>query len=488
MHDANLLSVSRRDLLKGAGALVVAIGAPLEVAAAAAGIKPPLVPEQLDSWIAVRQNGSAIAFFGKTDSAQGTDIGIAQIVADELDLPFERVEVVMGDTTRTVNQGGASGSTGLQRGGVTLRNAAAEARRLLVEMAAKRLDVPADKLIVADGVISVAGDAKKRVSYGALIGGRYFDATLEWNGKIGNDLVANGKAKPKPASAYKVVGKSFPRRDIARKVFAEAEYVVDVKVPGMVHARMIRPPVAGAMPEAVDEASIRSIPGARVVHQGGVLAVVADKEWNAIRASKALKVTWSKTAPAFPRYEELYDFIRKAPVRHREAPVAKGDVDAAFAQAARIVEADYDWPYQSHSSIGPACAVCEVKDGTATLWTGSSKPHYARDGVAKLLGLPVDKVYAHWIPGPGGYGRNDGGDAALDASCWPRSSSGRCGCRACAMKAMAGTPRVRPRSTARGRVSMRKAMSSPTALKAKVSRVSTSTPTRAIRATAWRAS
>ena len=144
--------------------------------------RPLLVPEQLDSFIAVRQDGKAVAYFGKTDSAQGVDVAIAQIVADELDMQAEQVEVVMGDTARTVNQGGASGSTGLERGGVTLRNAAAEARRLLVEMAAKKLGVPADKLTVADGVVSATDDAKKRVSYGELIGGRYFHAQLKWNG------------------------------------------------------------------------------------------------------------------------------------------------------------------------------------------------------------------------------------------------------------------------------------------------------------------
>jgi nicotinate dehydrogenase subunit B len=420
MTKTALLPVSRRDLLKGAGALVVAFTVPEEALAAVAApddmTRPLLVPEQLDSYIAVRQDGSAIAFFGKTDTAQGVDVAVAQMVADELDLPFSRVEVVMGDTARTVNQGGASGSTGLERGGAQMRNAAAEARRVLVDMAAQKLGVPADQLIVTDGVVAAKDNPGKHVSYGELIGGRYFRTKLDWNGQIGNGLVATGKAKPKAADQLKIVGQSFPRRDIADKVFARSTYVGDVKVPGMVHGRTLRPPVAGAVPTAVDETSIRSIPGARVVWKEGFLGIVANKEWDAIRAARQLKVTWSKPDAAFPSYAELYDHIRKAPVRKRDETVKRGNVDEAMAGAARIVEAEYEWPFQSHSSMGPACALCEVKDGKATLWTGSSKPHYARDGVAKLLGIPVDQVTAHWIHGSGAYGRNDGGDAAMDAA------------------------------------------------------------------------
>ncbi len=249
----------------------------------------------------MRQDGSAIAYFGKTDSAQGTDVGIAQIVADELDLPCGRVAVVMGDTARTVNQGGASGSTGLELGGATMRLVAAEARRVLVEMAAKKLGVAPDKLTVSDGVVSSVDDPKKRVTYAQLIGGRYFHAQLDWNGKLGNPLVSKGKGQPKQASDYKVVGKPFPRRDIADKVFARSTYVGDVKVPGMVHGRTIRPPMAGAVPTAIDESSIKRYPGARVVWKQGFLGVVADKEWDAIRAAQRLKVTWSGAASAVPQ-------------------------------------------------------------------------------------------------------------------------------------------------------------------------------------------
>ena len=245
-------SIDRRSLFKGAGALIVSIGIPGAVATAEIGsaVKPPLSPDRLDSWLAVKADGDVVAYFGKMDMGQGVDVAIAQIVADELDVPFERVNVVMGDTAWTVNQGGASGSTGIQKGGIPLRNAAAEARRVLVELASQRLGLPADRFEVTDGVVAVTGDPARKLSYGELIGGRYFDLTMTWNGKIGNDLVAEGQAKPKPPSAYKIVGQSPPRFDVPAKVFGKVDYVTDIKVPGMLHGRMIRPPVAGASPVA----------------------------------------------------------------------------------------------------------------------------------------------------------------------------------------------------------------------------------------------
>ena len=418
------MPLSRRDLLKGAGALVVALHLPAfaEAAADAAG-KPPLAADQLDSWIAVRQDGSVLAFFGKMDMGQGVDVAIGQIVAEALDVAFERVTVVMGDTATSLNQGGASGSTGVQRGGIALRNAAAEARRVLVEMAAAKLAVPAATLAVRDGIV---GDGAKQVSYGELIGGRFFNVGLKWNGKLGNDLVATGEAKPKPPSAYTVVGRSFPRNDIPAKVFGRMDFVTDVAVPGMVHGRMIRPPVAGAVPVAVDQDSVKDIPGARIVWDQGFLGVVADKEWDAIQAAQRLAVTWSDATPPFPAHDALYDHIRQAPIVKREVEVENGAVDPVFASGARLVAAEYEWPFQSHASMGPACAVADVRaddggGGEATVWTGSQKPHFTRDGVAASLGLTQEKVRGIWVIGPGSYGRNDAGDAAIDAALLSRA-------------------------------------------------------------------
>jgi nicotinate dehydrogenase subunit B len=418
-------SFSRRSLLKAGGALVVSIGVPVgldtmlsvnRAFAAASATKPPLVPEQLSSYIAVNADGSVYAFFGKMDMGQGLYVSIGQMVAEELDVPFEHVTVLMADTRTSVNQGGASGSTGIQFGGKQMRAAAAEARRVLVEMAAEKLALPADQLIVTDGVVHARADAAKKASYADLIGGRYFNVQLDWNKQIGNALYAPGKAKPKDPKDYKIVGKPIKRADIAPKVFCQEPYVTDIKIPGMVHARMIRPPVAGATVVSVDEGSIKDIPGARVVREGNFLAVVAEKEWDAVKAYQKIKVQWSDAAPPFPEAAALYDHIRKAPVRKREDVKPVGNVDEAFKNAARVVEAEYEWPFQSHACMGPACALVEIKDGHVTCYTGSQKPHFVRDGIARTLGIPVDKVDGIWVVGPGSYGRNDADDAAMDAA------------------------------------------------------------------------
>ena len=417
MSDILQRDLSRRGILQGAGALIVSFAAPVSVSVAAtAATKPPLTPDQLDSFIAVHPDGSATAFFGKIDGGQGTDLGIAQIVAEELDLDLDRVSVVMGDTARSVDQGGASGSTGIWRGGAALRAAAAEARRILLDMAAQKLGAPASNLVVTDGVVTVEGNAAKHVTYGQLIGGQYFNAKLDWNKQFGNPLEIKPTSPLKSPDQYKIVGKGFPRRDVAPKVFARFDYVTDIKVPGMVHGRMIRPSVAGATPVTIDEASIKDIPGVRVVHKDGFLGVVADKEWNAIRAAQMLKVTWSQATPAFVNADAIYDHIRQAPVRHRQVEAEKGSVEQALAGAAKVLTSEYEWPFQSHASMGPACALVANKDGKVTVWTGSQKPHFTRDGVAKLLSLPPERVHAIWVPGPGSYGRNDAGDAALEAA------------------------------------------------------------------------
>jgi CO/xanthine dehydrogenase Mo-binding subunit len=356
------------------------------------------------------------AFFGKMDMGQGLFTAIGQIVAEELDVPLKAVTVLMGDTALSVNQGGASGSTGIQRGGVQMRVAAAEARRVLVEMAAGKLDLPADQLTVSDGVVHARADASKNASYAELIGGRYFNVQLDWNRQYGNGLYAPGKAKPKPYKEHKIVGQPIKREDVAPKVFAQEDFVTDVKVPGMMHGRVIRPAVAGAVPVGVDEGSIKDIPGVKIVRDKAFLGVVAEKEWDAIRAAERLKVTWSDAKPPFPDQSELYDHIRKAPVRRREDVRPVGNVDEAFRTAARVIEAEYEWPFQSHACMGPACALVEIKDGKVTCWSGTQKSHYVQQGVAATLGVPVENVHVIWKVGPGSYGRSDADDAAMDAA------------------------------------------------------------------------
>jgi CO/xanthine dehydrogenase Mo-binding subunit len=417
---------SRRSILKGAGALVVSIGMPIGLdtvlavnKAYAQGAKPPLTPEQLSSYIAVNSDGTIDAYFGKMDMGQGLFTAIGQIVAEELDVPFNRVHVIMGDTATTVDQGGASGSTGIQDGGKQMRAAAAEARRVLVEMAAQKFGVQPERLIVVDGIVRMretSDDTTNSVSYADLIGGKYFNVQLQWNKRLGNALYAPGKATPKKPADYKIVGKPIPREDIAPIVYCKEDFVTDVKIPGMLHARMVRPPTAGATPVSVDESSVRNIPGVQIVHEKGVLAVVAPKEWDAIKAADALKVQWSDQKPPFPSQAEIYNHIRNGKVVKREEDKPTGDVEAAFKTAAKVIEAEYEWPFQSHSSMGPACAVVDIQGDRLTVYTGSQKPHRVRNGVASVLNIPAERIRSIWVRGPGSYGRNDAGDAAADAA------------------------------------------------------------------------
>ena len=417
--------INRRHFLAGAGALTVSVVLPgvearAFVATAGTALRPPLDPKRLASYISITTDGSAIAYFGKMDMGQGTDVGVAQMVAEELDLPAERVHIVMGDSGTSVNQGGASGSTGVQMGGVALRNAAAEARLIMLELASKHLGIAIDDLTVDNGMISAKADPLKKVSYGELIGGRWFEQEIGWNGQMGNPLGLKTRAKLKDPKSYKVYGKSAPRRDVAAKVLGTSDMVIDIKLPGMLHGRTIMPPVAGATPVSFDESSIKNIPGAKVVQVKDFLGVVAPREWDAIKASRQLKVTWSDAKPAFAEQKDIYRYIANAPVAKsggEKANTEPAKLEEAFKGAARIVEATYEFPFQSHASFTPGVAVVDYQpDGITTLWTGSQKPHYAGDGVANILGLKNEQVRGIWVPGAGCYGRNDAGDAAVGAA------------------------------------------------------------------------
>jgi CO/xanthine dehydrogenase Mo-binding subunit len=442
MNKLTSMNVSRRQFLKGAGALVISSVAVSEPAGralaqtagvgtgATASIKPPLLPSQLDSYLAIGAEGRVTGFFGKIDMGQGVETGIAQIIAEELDVSFDSVSLVMCDTAVTIDAGGASNSMGIRHGGIMMRNAAAEARRVLLELASARLGVAADALAVSDGVVRVQADPSRAVTYAALIGSKYFNVTLEWNKQLGFALDIKGKAKPKPASQYKLVGKPYPAVEVPGKVFGRTRYVTDMRRPGMLHARMIRPPVAGAVPVSVDAASIRALRGARVVQVKDLIAVVAPDEWNAVRAARQLKVKWSDVKPPFPDMASLYDHLRRAPTVGENAgdlfggkvAVNEGPVEAAFAKAARIVEREYEHPFQSHACMGPACALAEIADGKVTVWTGSQKAHSVREGVAAILGVALESVRAVWMPSPGSYGRNEAGDAALEAAVLARET------------------------------------------------------------------
>ena len=418
-----IASFSRRTLLKAGGALVITISAPAAFDPAraddsviATATKPPLRPDQLSSYLAVNSDGTISGYFGKMDMGQGLSVAIRQMVAEELDVPFARVRLFIGDTDTSVNQGGASGSTGVQDGGKQMRMAAAEARRVLVAMAAKKLGLAVDQLTVTKGIVQATADATRKISYAELIGGQFFNVHLDWNGKYGNPLYAPGKAKPKDPRDYTIVGQPIPRGDIAPKVFAQADFAMDIKVPGMMHGRMIRPSVAGAVPVQVDENSVRHIASARVVWKKGFLGVVAEREWDAIKAARLLKVEWSNASPPFPDQPALYDHIRQAPTRKRQVDKQSGDVDDAFKSAARVIEAEYEWPFQSHARMGAGCALVEIKDGRVTCWTGTQKAHFVQTGIANILQVPQEDVRVIWTTGPGSYGRSDADDCATDAA------------------------------------------------------------------------
>ena len=413
--------LSRRAFIASTGALVVTLATAdwpdwADAATSKPAAPPSLKPDRLDSYVAIGKDGTITAYYGKIDGGQGLGTSIAQMVAEELDVPLERVYIVMGDTGLTVNMGGASAATGVSRAGMNLRRMAAEARRLMVDMAAKRLGVAAERLTVRDGVILDRADAATHIAYADLIGGSRFDTPVEWNGQLGLTLAVAGKAEIKDPNDFKIIGKSPPRRDLPGKVFGTLEMAPDAKLPDMLHARMIRPKIAGARPVRVDEDSIKDIPGAKVVWIKDLLAVVAEKEWNAVRAAQRLKVTWSDSTPNFPGHDKLHDHIRKAPIVKRFIQAENGNFDQGIEQAVQVIEGEYEFPTQSHSSTGPACGLADVRDGECTIYTSTQKPYYAAEGVAELLGLPREKVRAIWMFGTGSYGRNDQGDATADAA------------------------------------------------------------------------
>ena len=294
------LTTSRRDFLKSSGLLVVSVSA-LSMAdlealqGQGAGPYPDPDFRRLDSWIVIREDNTATFYVGKTDCGQGTGTAFRQIMSDELDMAYGRTSCVMGSTDVTVDQGGSGGSDALQTDGWPMRRVAAEARRVLLEMAAARLAVPVDQLAVSEGVISIKADPSRKVTYGELIGGRKFNVALTGN----NTDATTGVARLKDVQQLKIVGQSPQRYDIPAKVDGSLKWAVDFKLPGMVHARNVKPPVAGAKLVSIDESSVRGIPGfVKVVSKGNYVAVVCEREEQAIRAARQLKVSWQKPATA----------------------------------------------------------------------------------------------------------------------------------------------------------------------------------------------
>jgi hypothetical protein len=345
-------------------------------------------------------------------------------------------------------------------------------------MASRKLGVAVDQLTVTDGVVHGKAEADKRATYAELIGGRYFESSVKWNGKTSSQLAVAVDVPLKTHDQFKVIGQSFRRRDLPGKVFGTLEYVNDVRLPGMLHARMIRPPVAGAVPVNVDDSALKDIPGAKSVWIKDFLAVVAEKEWNAVKAAKALKVTWSASTPNFPGHDKVHDHIRKAPIVKRKIQRENGNVDEGLKQAVRVIEGEYEFPTQSHASMGPACAVADVRDGGATIWTSTQKPYDSKACVAELLGLAHDKVRAIWVFGKA--------TPPPMRRCCQSISSDRYACNTCATSSSAGIRRGPPRSTAAAPGSTLPARSLPTKTSAKRSRAPIRTRARSKPRTCWR--
>jgi len=391
------MNLERREFLKGAGALIVSFSVP-EIGLAQAQ-EPRL--QQLDAWLAVAADGQVTVYCGKVELGTGVQTALAQIVAEELDVAFGRVFMLMGDTALCPNQGPTVGSQTIYRAGPQLRQAAAEARRTLLEMAGAGLKVDAAQLKVADGVIS-APDGKN-VSYAELVGGK----------KIGKTI--SGEARPKSPDQHAIVGRPIPRVELPAKVFGTHAYIQNLRMPGMLHGRVVRPPMPEARVERVDEASVKGLPGnLRVVVKGNFVGVVADREEQAIRAARTLKVQWTQGVE-LPKMADMPAFTRAMPSRSRVL-AENGGVDSALAMAAKSLRAQYYVPHQMHGSIGPSCAIASVTADGATLWSPTQSSFNLRDAVAVVLAMPRERVRLVWVEGSGCYGHNGADDATADAA------------------------------------------------------------------------
>ncbi len=398
---------TRREFIKGTGVLIVGFGL-AEPMRAALGQPAPagktVATDEVDAFLSIARDGGVSVFTGKVDLGTGIRVALRQMAAEELDVPVDRINLVEGDTALTPDQGPTWGSLSVQVGGVQIRQAAATARKALVDLAAARLGVSSGELEVKFGIVRVRADMTKSASYAELIGDQEFHLKLDKNAPL-----------KKPAE-YTVVGKSLPRPDVPAKVTGEHTYMHDFRVPGMLHARVVRPPALGAQLTGVDESSIGSIKGlTRVVRLGNFLAVVAETEWAAIKAAERLKSSWSAWE-GLPEMDKLYQVVRATPVAKDEITVNVGDPKSALASAAKTLAATYEFAIHTHGSIGPSCAVADVRDGSATIWSASQAPHWLRRELSAMLGIPVALIRVHYLDGAGCYGRNGHEDAAADAA------------------------------------------------------------------------
>ena len=406
-------SFDRRRFLAGTGAMMVAIGAPrlLNPKAAYAALEdfpigPPTVdPAQIDSWVAIGGDGNVTIFTGKEEQGTGVATATMQVAADELDVSMSSIRLIISDTWKTVDQSYSSGSQSLltEYGPSGVRQACAEARLALLGMASAKLNAPVGNLSVASGVVSVVGNPSQSLSYAKLIGDKKFD------------LAQTGKAVPKPFTAYKVVGTSVPRVEIPNIVFGKFTYTPDIRVPGMLYARVVRPPTL--------DSTLVSVEGfeggtpedlVRVVVKHNFVAVVSKTEWGAVGAARKLKVSW-KTAP-LPGYDSFYDDLMAMRPTSDQVVVNTNDVDQALASAANTVAATYKYPLQVLGPLGASASTAWVEGDTATVWPSSQGVYQLRGALATALNLPAQNVHVIFVEGSGHYGLCAADNASLDAA------------------------------------------------------------------------
>jgi len=404
----NRLVLSRRELLRGAGCLIVGFSAAGRILAPGpAAAQDSGVPgDQLDSWIAIGQQGRVTAYTGKCELGQGLYTAQTQLIAEELAVAIDRVILIQCDTARTPDQGTTSGSQShpANFNASNLAQAAATAREALFRMAAARLQVPIEQLAVENGAIHVQTDPSTRAEYGQLIGGKKFTLQLD------------SRAKRRHPSAWRVLGTPVPRSEIPELVTGRFEFVHNVSVPGMLHGRVVRPPAVGAKLMGVDERSVQNMPGlAKVVVKNDFVGVVADKPWQAIQAADKLSCTWS-SGVGLPSHRDFYDHLRHQTPTSDRLVVDSKDVDATLARAASTVSATYRHPYQMHGSVGSSCAVADVQGTKATIWSATQAVHPLRQTAAMILGVSPEEVRVIFRMGSGCYGLNGADTVSYDAA------------------------------------------------------------------------
>ena len=456
------IELNRRQFLKTTGGLIVSFNLfPSLPVFGQSTVGPGMDadPTQLDSWLAVAPDGTVTVFSGKVDLGTGVETALAQIVAEELDVPFNRIHMIGLDTSKAINQGTTSGSRTIERGGPQLRQAAAAARQELLKLAAAQLNAPIEKLTVVDGVVS---DGAKKISYGQLIGGKKFNVKITATG-TGWDMKVAPEVRAKDVKDHKVVGTSQKRIDLPAKLTGEFTYANDVRISGMLHGRVVRPPTITSKPANIDDSSVKNIPGlVKIVQEGSFVGVVCQTEWAAIRAAKALKVSWSQPATKMPAgADEIFAYLKDTKSLNDQVTVNKGNPDSALAQAKKTYEATYRWPFQMHGMMGPPCAVADFAKDQITIHTGTQGSFETRKAVAELLGFPnptfacsIEKppaVTAAWAPTM---------PLKTRPSCHAQWAN-RCACSGCATTNMVGNPKARRSWISFARVSTATARSSP---------------------------